>query len=87
MAHHNDAIKRNTQNQRRRARNKHFRTRMRTQIKAVRTAVEAGDHAAAMDELRKAQSLIDRNVTKGIVHRNKAARSIARLNAAVRELA
>lgn len=87
MAHHKDAIKRIKQNEKRRLRNRHFRSRMRNQIKKVRAAVESGDHAAAMEQLRTAQSVIARNVTKGVIHKNAAARRISRLNKAVKALA
>jgi small subunit ribosomal protein S20 len=59
---------------------------MRNQIKHLRTVIEGGDHATAMTELSKAVSIIQRNVTKGIIHRNQAARSISRLNKAVKVL-
>ena len=87
MANHKDAIKRNKQNLVRRMRNRAGRTRMRNQIKKVRSAVDAGDHAAAMEALRDATSTIQRIASKGIIHRNQASRRIARLNAAVKALA
>ena len=87
MANHKDAIKRNKQNAVRRTRNRAGRTRMRNHIKKVRAAVEAGDHAAAMDALMDATSVIQRVASKGIIHRNQASRRIARLNAAVKALA
>ncbi|TNE91979.1 MAG: 30S ribosomal protein S20 [Deltaproteobacteria bacterium] len=87
MAHHKDAIKRIKQNEKRRTKNRHYRSRMRNQIKKVRAAVEAGDHAAAMDQLRTAQSVIARVVSKGVIHKNAAARRISRLNKAVKALA
>ena len=84
MAHHKDAIKRIKQNAKRNARNRHFRSRMRSQVKAVRTAVANGDKDAAQGELRKAVSIIQRVAGKGIIHRNQAARKISRLHAAVK---
>ncbi|MCO4744458.1 MAG: 30S ribosomal protein S20 [Proteobacteria bacterium] len=87
MAHHKDAIKRIKQNEKRRVRNRHFRGRMRNQIKNVRQAVADGDHGAAMAQLRIAQSIIARNVSKGIIHRNQAARRVSRLNKAVKAIA
>ena len=87
MAHHKDAIKRIKQNATRRERNRHYRSQMRNQIKKVRTAIDAGDHSAAQDEFRKAMSITHRLVSKGIIHRNSAARRLSRLNAAVKELA
>ncbi len=87
MANHKDALKRMRQNVVRRARNRHYRSRMRNQIKRLRAVIEDGDHATAMTELSKAVSIIQRNVSKGVIHRNQAARRIARLNKAVKGLA
>lgn len=87
MANLKDAIKRMRQNTVRRARNRHFRSRMRNQIKRLRAVIEEGDHATAMTELSKTVSIIQRNVSKGVIHRNQAARRIARLNKAVKGLA
>lgn len=87
MANHKDALKRMRQNVVRRARNRHFRSRMRNQIKRLRAVIEEGDHGNAMTELSKTVSIIQRNVSKGVIHRNQAARSISRLNKAVKGLA
>lgn len=72
------------------ARNKHnasMRSMLRTSIKRVRQAVEAGDKAAAEEIFRKASSVIDRVADKNIIHKNKAARQKSRLAAAVKSLA
>ena len=87
VAHHKDAIKRNSQNIRRRARNRHYRTRMRNQIKTVRQHVAEGNVAEAQEGLRAAVAIIQRVASKGIIHRNAAARKVQRLNAAVRSIA
>ncbi|GAA0492755.1 30S ribosomal protein S20 [Pigmentiphaga sp. GD03639] len=71
-------------------RNKHnssLRSMLRTSIKRVRQAVEAGDKAAATEVLQKATSVIDRVADKKIIHKNKAARHKSRLAAAVKALA
>jgi len=60
---------------------------MRSQIKAVRDAVEAGNTDTAQAELKKAVAVIHRVASKGVIHRNAAARKIARLNKAVHQLA
>ncbi len=86
MANHQDAIKRNKQNEKRRAQNRHYRSVMRNQIKRVRVAVDAGDKAAANAELSKAVSVIQRVAGKRVIHKNQAARRCARLNAAVRAM-
>ncbi len=86
MANHKDAIKRNKQNEKRRMRNRHYRSVMRNQIKRVRAAIESGDKAKANEELRKAVSVIQRVAAKRVIHKNQAARRCSRLNAAVRAM-
>ncbi len=87
MAHHKDAIKRIKQNEKRRQLNRANRSRMRNQIKKVRSAVEGGQVDTAQAELKTAQSLIHRLAGKGVIHRNQAARRISRLNKAVKKIA
>lgn len=72
------------------ARNKHnssLRSMLRTAIKRVRSAIEAGDKAIAADVFQKATSVIDRVADKKIIHKNKAARHKSRLSAAIKALA
>lgn len=72
------------------ARNKHnasMRSMLRTSIKRVRQAIEAGDKAAATEVLQKTTSVIDRVADKKIIHKNKAARHKSRLAAAIKALA
>jgi len=57
---------------------------MRTAIKGVLTAVDAGDADAASAALKSAVSLIDRAGQKGVIHRNQAARRVSRLTAKVK---
>lgn len=86
MAHHKDAIKRMKQNEKRRLRNRHYRSTMRTQIKKVRAAVEAGDAELASAELNKAVAIIQRLSSKKIIHPRNAARRVSRLYRAVNGL-
>jgi small subunit ribosomal protein S20 len=62
------------------------RSRLRTSIKKVLLAVNAGDKDQAVAAYKEAQPLIDTMVTKGIIHRNKAARHKRDLNAKVKAL-
>jgi len=71
-------IKRNRQNERRRVRNKSVRTELRTSVKKVRTAVEAGQESAA-ELLRNTAREFDKAVAKGAVHKRSAARRKSRL--------
>ncbi len=87
MANHKSAWKRIRQNAKRRARNQHYKTFMRNRVKAVRKAVAAGDVSTARKALTEAISALDRVASKGIIHRNKAARTISRLSKAVHNLA
>ena len=72
------------------AQNKHnssLRSMLRTSIKRVRQAIDAGDQTAANDVFQKASSVIDRVADKNIIHKNKAARHKSRLSAAIKALA
>ena len=86
MANHKDALKRIKQNDKRRVRNRSYRTRMRNQIKTLHTAVEAGDAETAQVELRKAVSVIQKLASRGVIHPNQAARRVQRLNKAVKAI-
>lgn len=67
----------------RRARNVSLRSMVRTYIKKVNAAVEAKDYEQAQAAFVQAAPYIDKMVTKGIMHKNKAARTKSRLNASV----
>ena len=73
MANTKSAIKRMRQNEKRRQRNRVVRTRVRTALKTARAAVTnpAGD---ARDAVLQAIRTLDKAVTKGVIHRNTAAR-------------
>ena len=72
---------------RRTAINKVPRTRMRSFIRRVEEALASGDKGAAEEALRAAQPQIMKAATKGIVHRNTAARKVSRLTKRVAALA
>lgn len=71
---------------RRTAINKVPRTRMRTFIRKVEEAITAGDGNAAREALREAQPQIMKAASKGIIHRNTAARKMSRLAHRVKAL-
>ncbi|WP_305043910.1 30S ribosomal protein S20 [Geoalkalibacter sp.] len=79
MANHKSALKRNKQNEKRAARNRHIRSTMRTLVKQVREAATAGDAAAAKAALERAVPYIDKSASKGVIHKATASRKIARL--------
>ncbi len=86
MANSLSARKRARQAERHRLRNASQRSRVRTAIKQVQAAIATGDKEAAQSAYRNAVPMIDASVTKGIMHRNKAARHKSRLNAHIRAL-
>lgn len=86
MANIKSQIKRNRQNERRYQRNKAIRSEMKTRAKQAVAAAEAGDSQKAEELLKLAQKRIDMAVTKGVLHKNTAARRKARLTAQVRSL-
>ena len=86
MANIKSAKKRTRRNARRADVNGARRGRVRTHVKKVETALDAGDRKAAEEALKAAQPELMRGVTRGVVHRNTAARTVARLNARVKAL-
>lgn len=87
MANSPQAKKRARQAEGSRIRNAGQRSNLRTFIKKVIAAVRAGDKALAQAAFKTAVPVIDSAVNKGIIHKNKAARSKSRLNNRVRALA
>ncbi len=87
MANSKQARKRAQQSTLRNAHNTSQRSRLRTAIKSVRKAIEAGDKAAAAETLKKATSVIDSIADKKVVHKNTAARNKSRLAAAIKAMA
>ena len=86
MANSPQAKKRALQNQRRFAVNKARRSRIRTFLRNVEEAIASGDKSAAQTALRAAQPELMRGVTKGIVHKNTAARKMSRLSSRVKAI-
>ena len=86
MAHTISALKQWKQSEIRRARNHSVKAELRTQVKKVQTAVDKKDAAIAKTSLQEAYSLIDRAVSKGVLHKNTAGRHKSRLSARVNVL-
>ena len=86
MANHASAKKRVRQTIKRTARNRHIRTTVRSSVKRVRAAIEAGDAGAAKKALVEAVGHIDGAVSKGIYHRKTGSRYISRLTHQVNSL-
>ena len=87
MANHASAEKRARQAARRRLNNRMQRGAMRTAIKRVHAAIEAGDRDVAAEALKQAVPLIDRAGRKGLIHKRQASRRVSRLTAHVKGLA
>jgi small subunit ribosomal protein S20 len=79
MANTKSAEKRNRQSEQNRLRNRAHRSRLRTAIKKLRTAMESGDAGAAQQLLPETLSIIDKTAQKGVIHDNAAARYKSRL--------
>jgi small subunit ribosomal protein S20 len=86
VANIKSAEKRARQTIKRRAQNVATRSKLRTAIKGVVAAVDAGNKEAAAASLKAAVPVIDAMVNKGIIHRNKASRHKSHLNARVKEM-
>ncbi len=86
MANSPQSKKRARQNEKRFAVNKARRSRIRTFLRNVEEAIESGDKDAAAAALRAAQPELMRGVTKGVFHKNTAARKMSRLSSRVKAL-
>jgi small subunit ribosomal protein S20 len=86
LANSAQARKRARQAEARRQRNAGRRSEMRTEVKKVVSAIEAGDRQAAEEAFKAAVPLLDNLAGKGLIHKNKAARHKSRLNAKIRAL-
>ncbi|MDE0804639.1 MAG: 30S ribosomal protein S20 [Acidimicrobiales bacterium] len=84
MANIKSQIKRNRQNEKRRVRNKTVRSEIHTRTKAALAAAEAGEDSA--EKLQAAIRRIDSATSKGVLHKNTAARQKSRLIKQVRRI-
>ena len=73
MANIKSQIKRIRTNEAARLRNKSVKSGLKTAVRRVRTAVDAGDKATAQSELVTASRSLDKAVSKGVIHANQAA--------------
>ncbi|HEY5404918.1 MAG TPA: 30S ribosomal protein S20 [Pyrinomonadaceae bacterium] len=81
MPNHKSAEKRVRQSEKRRDINRGHRTKVRTYIKKLRSALDAGDKQQVDQILPETISVIDRSIQKGVMHANAAARYKSRLTA------
>ncbi|MBP0049290.1 30S ribosomal protein S20 [Marinobacterium sp. AK62] len=87
MANSAGSKKRARQAEKRRQHNASLRSMARTYMKKVVAAIESGDQAAAQEAFKAAQPVMDSSVTKGIIHKNKVARTKSRLAARIKAMA
>lgn len=86
MANIKSAKKRAIQAEKRRQHNASRRSMVRTYLKKVVAAISAGDKEAATAAFTAATPLLDRMASKGLIHKNKAARHKSRLAAQIKAL-
>lgn len=86
MANHKSAKKRIRRNETRATINKSRLSRIRTFIKKVETAIQAGNAAEAQSALQSAQPEIYRGISKGLFKKNTAARKMSRLSTRIKAL-
>ena len=86
MANTDSARKRIRQTEKRTARNKARKSRVRTFVRSLEEAIAKGDKAVAQEAFRAAQPEMQRAVTKGTLHANTVSRKISRLSARVKSL-
>ena len=87
MANIKSAKKRILVNRTKADRNKAIKSGVKTAMKKVFSAVEAGDQAVAQAELAAATKTIEMAGSKGVYHKNNVARKVARISKAVNEMA
>ncbi len=86
MANIKSAKKRAIQSEKRRKHNASRRSMMRTFLKKTIVAIATGDKEAATKAFSEAQPILDRMATKGLIHKNKAARHKSNLAAQINAL-
>lgn len=79
MAQHKSAIKRARQSEKRRQRNQHTRSGLRTQVKRLRQALESGDVSAAGESIQAATKALQKAASQGLIPKRRADRSVGRL--------
>ncbi len=87
MANTASARKRALQSEKRRQHNASLRSELRTAVKDVRKAIEAGNKEAARTVYQRSVGTIDSIADKNIIHKNKASRHKSRLAAALKAMA
>lgn len=83
---HKSAIKRHRQSLKKQARNKSVRSQLRRTVRELREVIGRAETEVAGEMLPTVVKTIDKAVSKGVIHRNSAARRISRLSRQVAQL-
>lgn len=86
MANHKSSLKRIRQTEKRTERNRYYRTRLKNIVKAVRSAVEAGNKEEAEAAFKVANQQLHKFVSKGVLKKETASRKVSRLHLAINAL-
>jgi small subunit ribosomal protein S20 len=86
LANHKSALKRASQNEQRRIRNKTTKTKVKNIVKDVRLAAGKESNETVLNKLNQAQSIIDKAAKKGVIHKKTASRKISRLAGLVKSI-
>jgi small subunit ribosomal protein S20 len=86
MANHKSAEKKARHDEQQRVRNRDWRSRMRTQLRKFREAVDNGDRKSAGESLSATLALVDRTARAGVIHDRTASRYKSRLQLAFNKL-
>ena len=87
MANIKSAKKRVLTNAKKAERNQAVRSGVKTAVKTIKVAIEAGDNATAEKILRETTAVIDKAESKGVLKKNTASRKVSRLAVAVAKMA
>lgn len=87
MSKSKSAVKRHKQSLKRKIRNRHIRSTVKTVVKEVRTALSGSDTPKTGEILKEAASVIARAGSKGVLHKKTVARKVSRLSKAVHKAA
>ncbi len=85
MANHFSALKRTRQTEKKTTVNRANMSRLRTQLRKLKTAVASGDQSQTNAVYSETVSLIDKSVKKGVIHKNTGSRYKSRLSARVKK--
>ncbi len=86
MAHTVSAKKRIRQTERRTARNRARKSRIRGYVRKVEEAIASGDKAAATSAFKAVMPELHRGVSKGVMHQNTVARRLSRFAARIKAM-